>query len=141
MALSERMPETYLLQGDLVFGQDRGMAGVLLRMDEQGDTGYFLRFNLKGQRLEFGKVGGYRSWYVDHMPELDRPLDIQPGIPLHFKIIVDKTAVVTYVNDQIALSARMYSNPLGCCGLFADGTAVTAKKFESRLLSQFEAAQ
>lgn len=122
-ALSEKMPETYLLQGEIRFDRPAGAAGLLLRVDEAGDTGYFLRFNLEGQRLEFGKVGGYRSWYVDHMPELDRPLPIRPGEALRFQIIVDKTAVVAYINDQVALSARMYANPFGRCGLFADGTA------------------
>jgi beta-fructofuranosidase len=134
MALSEAMPETYMLQGELTLEQDRGTAGVMLRMDDKGDTGYFLRFSLKGQRLEFGKVGGYRSWFVDHMPELDRPLNIGSGAPLHFKIVVDKTAVVTYVNDQVALSARMYSNPLGCCGLFVNGSAISVRDFTSRML-------
>ncbi len=132
MGLSQPMPETYMLQGELCFEQNIGTAGVLLRCDENGDTGYFLRFNLKGQRLEFGKVGGYRNWYVDHMPELDRPLAMNVGEPLRFKIIVDKTAVVAYVNDEVALSARAYSNPFGRCGLYADGTSVTVSEFASR---------
>jgi beta-fructofuranosidase len=132
IALGEKMPETYLLQGELVFEQGSGSAGVLLQMDENGDTGYFLRFNLKAQRLEFGKVGGYRSWYVDHMPELDRPLDIGAGFPVRFKIIVDKTAMVAYVNDRVALSARMYSNPHGRCGLIANCTTVSATDLQFR---------
>lgn len=130
-ALSQPMPETYLLQGELTFEEEKGTAGVLLRMDGNADSGYFLRFNLQGQRLEFGKVGGYRNWFVDHMPELDRPLSIQAGQPLSFKIVVDKTAVVAYVNEQVALSGRMYSNPLGRCGLFVDGTAVSIHNFVS----------
>lgn len=130
--LSHQMPETYFLQGELIFADEKGTAGVLLRMAENADTGYFLRFNLKGQRLEFGKIGGYRHWYVDHMPELDRPLAMRPGQPLRFKIIVDKTAVVAYVNDQVALSGRMYLSPFGRCGLFVDGTAVTVRQFVYR---------
>lgn len=132
MALSQPMPETYLLQGELCFEQNIGTAGVLLRCDENGDTGYFLRFNLKEQRLEFGKIGGYRNWYVDHMPELDRPLAMKVGEPIGFKIIVDKTAVVAYVNDEVALSARAYSNSFGRCGLYADGTSVRVSGFASR---------
>ena len=72
------MPETYLLQGELTFEEEKGTAGVLLRMDGNADSGYFLRFNLQGQRLEFGKVGGYRNWFVDHMPELG-PSAVYPG--------------------------------------------------------------
>ena len=132
MGLSTPMPETYLLQGELCFEQDSGTAGVLLRTDENGDSGYFLRFNLRGQRLEFGKIGGYRNWYVDHMPELDRPLSIAAGAPLRFKIIVDKTAVVAYINDEVALSGRAYSNPFGRCGLYADGAVVSVSNFEVR---------
>ncbi len=133
---SERMPETYLLQGELRFEAGCGAAGVLLRADETGSTGYFLRFNYGEQRLEFGKVGGYRSWYVDHMPELDRPLALRAGEPLRCKIIVDKTAVAAYVNDEIALSGRMYSNPFGRCGLFADGTSASAANLVVRALAR-----
>jgi beta-fructofuranosidase len=126
-ALSKQMPETYLLQGEIKFERLAGAGGILLRMDEAGNTGYFLRFNLAEQRLEFGKVGGYRDWYVDHMPELDRPLPIRQGEAIRLRIIVDKTAVVAYINDAVALSGRMYANPFGRCGLFADGTAVTVR--------------
>lgn len=137
MALSsDRMPETYLLQGELRFEADTGSAGVLLRSDDAGNTGYFLRFNRSGQRLEFGKVGGYRSWYLDHMPELDRPLAIRADEALRFKIIVDKTAVVAYINDEVALSGRMYSNPFGRCGLYADGVAISVNGFGARTLSR-----
>jgi beta-fructofuranosidase len=136
MALSQPMPETYLLEGKLCFEADAGTAGVLLRTDEAGNTGYFLRFNLKGQRLEFGKIGGYRSWYVDHMPELDRPLALCEGETVRFKIIVDKTAVVAYVNDEVALSGRMYSNPFGRCGMFADGASVSVNALTARTFSR-----
>lgn len=119
------MPESYLLQGELTFDAPGGDAGILLKMDPRGDTGYFLRFNADEQRLEFGKIGGYREWYVDRMPELDRPLAIVPGERIRFSVVLDKTAVVAWVNDDVALSARAYDNPHGCCGLFADGAVVT----------------
>jgi beta-fructofuranosidase len=135
MALSQAMPETYMIDGRLRFEENSGTAGILLRCAENGDTGYFLRFNLKGQRLEFGKIGGYRSWYVDHMPELDRPLAMKCGEDLRFKIIIDKTAVVAYVNDEVALSARAYSNPFGRCGLYVDGTAVSVSDFVVRMFN------
>jgi beta-fructofuranosidase len=131
--MSKAMPESYLLEGSLSFANGIGTAGLLLRMDEEGDTGYFLRFNLAGQRLEFGKVGGYRNWYVDHMPELDRPLSIKTGEALRFKVIVDKSAVVAYVNDQVALSGRTYSNPFGRCGLYVDGTEVLVSAFTANI--------
>ncbi len=119
------MPETYLIEGEITFDEPGGTAGLLLKLDQTGDSGYFLRFNHEDQRLELGKIGGYRDWYVDRMPELDRPLSIEPGIPIRFTVIVDKTAVVAWVNDDLALSGRIYDNPFGRCGLFADGASVT----------------
>lgn len=119
------MPATYLLEGELTFDAPGGTAGLLLKLDATGDTGYFLRFNSEDQRLELGKIGGYRYWYVDRMPELDRPLSINPGERLRFTVIVDQAAVVVWVNDDVALSGRLYDNPHGRCGLFADGGTVT----------------
>jgi beta-fructofuranosidase len=95
-------------------------------VDATGDTGYFLRFNPDRQAVQFGKVGGYRDWYVDHMPELDRPLHIEPGVPIRYRIVVDGTALVAYVNDQVALSGRLYTARPGRVGLYADGATVTA---------------
>jgi len=133
--LGEAMPETYQLEGELSFESNTGAAGILLGVMQDGDGGYFLRFSPGGHVLQFGKVGGYRPWYVDHMPELDRPLEIHAGTTLHYKIIVDKSALVAYVGDRVALSGRMYAQPFGRCGLFADGTAVSFTRFESRAIT------
>jgi beta-fructofuranosidase len=64
------------------------------------------------------------------MPELDRPLQIRAGDEIRFRMVIDKTAIVAYVNDQVALSGRMYAGLWGRCGLFADGTAVCASRLE-----------
>lgn len=128
-ALGLRLPATCLIRGEIAFERLAGAAGVLLGMDDaSGGSGYFVRFNPVAHRIEFGKVGGYRSWYVDRMPELDRPLDIRASEPIRFKIVVDASAVVAYVNDEVALSARTYGAPGGRCGVFADGTAISARR-------------
>lgn len=120
-AVGPKMPETFLLEADIIIDSADGTAGLLLHMDDAGDTGYFLKLNLAEQKLQFGKVGGYRNWYVDHMPELDRPLAFESGQKMSVRVVADKSALVAYVNDRVALSARMYSNPVGRCGAFADG--------------------
>lgn len=122
------LPHTALLEGELTFSSHGGRAGVLLNVAENGDReaegGYFLRFDADLQRVQFGKVGGYRPWFVDQMPELDRPLAIHQHEAIHYRIIVDGSAVVAYVNDDVALSARMYGRPRRNYGLFADEAAV-----------------
>lgn len=107
------------------FQRPGGTAGVLLDVDGEGNGGYFLRLDPALQVAQFGKVGGYRSWYVDQFPELDRPRTITEHQPVQLRILVDRSAVVVYLDDQIALSARMYHRPRGYYGLFADGTEAT----------------
>jgi beta-fructofuranosidase len=147
-ALSEPMPDTYFLEGELTFERDVGEAGVLIGVDGAGDVGYFLRFNLDRQALQFGKIGGYRfvlslpfpNCYVDHMPELDRPLEIRAGVPLRYRVVVDKSAIVAYVDDRVALSGRMYPGPFARCGVFADGTAASVTGFASRSINESASA-
>lgn len=114
------LAETVLIEGALTIESRTGSAGLLFDVDPQGEGGYFLRFDVDRQVLQLGKVGGYRSWYVDHFPELDRPLNISPGQQLQFRILLDRSAVVAYVGD-IALSGRIYHRPRGGLGFFSDG--------------------
>jgi beta-fructofuranosidase len=131
-AFGQTMPSTYVLEGELTFDRGAGEAGVLLGVDSEADAGYFLRFNPDRRALQFGKVGGSRPSHVDHMPELDRPLEIRAGTPLRFRIVVDKSAIVAYVDDRTALSGRMYTAALGRSGVFADGTVVSVTGFAFR---------
>lgn len=116
-----RLSTTSLIEGEVTFPSDAGSAGVLLDVNENGEGGYFLRFDAERQVVQLGKVGGHQSWYVDHFPELDRPLTITPGSPIPFRIIVDGSAVVAYAGD-VALSGRTYHRPRGSYGVYADGT-------------------
>ncbi|MFI6231162.1 GH32 C-terminal domain-containing protein [Micromonospora echinospora] len=124
-AVGTATPESYVLEATITFERDGGEAGLLLNTDTGAHNGYFLRLSTEDQAAQFGKIGGYRSWYLDHMPELDRPLPIRPGQPVTMRVIVDKTAVVAYLNDTVALSGRLYPNTAGRCGLYADGSSVT----------------
>ena len=134
-ALSGPLPTSFMLEAELVFDRGAGEAGLLLGVSAGGDQGYFLRFSAAARVVQFGKIGGYRPWYVDHMPELDRPLELEPGKALSVRVIVDGTAVVAYADDRVALSARMYGGPGGRCGLFADGAVVSVRALMSRELA------
>lgn len=120
-AVLGRLPSAALLEGELTLASSTGSAGILLDVDENGEGGYFLRLDAELQVVQLGRVGGYRSWYVDHFPELDRPLAIEPGRAIPFRIVLDGSAVVAYVGD-VALSGRVYHRPRGWYGVVADGT-------------------
>lgn len=124
-AVLGELPDTALIEGTLTFETETGTAGLLLDVDEHGHGGYFLRLDPGLGVVQFGKVGGYRDWYVDHFPELDRPLTVTKGRPVRFRVLVDRSAVVVYLDDEVALSARMYHRPRGGYGLYADGAEAT----------------
>ena len=126
------LPYTALIEGELTFERESGTAGVLLDVDAEGRGGYFLRFDPALGAAQFGKVGGYRDWYVDHFPELDRPVTVTAGEPLQFTILVDHSAVVVYLDDEIALSARMYHRPRGHYGMYADGADAVFNRIAMR---------
>lgn len=130
------LPGAAVIDGEITLDHGTGSAGVLLDLDESGEGGYFLRFDAGRQVIQFGKAGGYRDWYVDHFPELDRPLVINPGRPIRFRVVLDGSAVVVYADD-VALSARRYHRPRGRFGLYADGvravfSGVTAREMRAR---------
>jgi peptide/nickel transport system ATP-binding protein len=96
-------------------------------MDEAANTGYFLRFNLPEQRLEFGKVGGYRDWYVDHMPELDRPLEIrtdEPTTALDVTIQAQVLDVFKRVRARTSCTVVLITHDLAVVAAVADRVAV-----------------
>ena len=56
--------------------------------------------------------------------ELERPARLEANVPHSLKIFVQDTILLAYLDDQIALSARMFDYTHRFFGLFAsDGTA------------------
>lgn len=50
--------------------------------------------------------------------ELERPIQLVPNHPYEIKVFIDGTICEMYVDDQIAMSARMYDIHRGKLGLF-----------------------
>jgi beta-fructofuranosidase len=122
--LGEKTCDTYAVRVTFNVEKEQGSFGLLLKVDDNADSGYFVKFNIGRKTLQFGRIGGHRHWYLEQMPELERELDINFSQPINAKVLVDKTAVVVYVNDAVAMSARAYDNPRGRLGVFADGTTI-----------------
>ena len=77
-----------------------------VRITEAEDKGSVVRLSGTGQVTES---------YV--------PIKIEPGKECQLKVIIDNTVCVVYLDDQVALSARIYSLPNNYWGLFsAKGT-------------------
>ena len=95
----------------------------MLRTSPDLEQGYFVRLEPARHRLAFDawpRPGDIPFWV-----ELERPLDLQPGKPVHLTILVDGSICEVYADEKVAMSARMYDHPSGQWGVFAEGGQVT----------------
>jgi hypothetical protein len=76
-----------------------------LRIDSDFEKGYYLRFESPQQRLVFDAWP--RAGDAPYRFGLERPLSLSPGKPTCMKVFVDGTLLEAYVEEKIALSARM----------------------------------
>lgn len=109
------MPAECLLEAEVTFGEWTSGCGFLLRVGEGAESYYQVRLEPANQRV-----------VMDRWPRpgdqpfmLERPVAMAAGEPVSLRAFADGTCLVVYVNDQVALSCRMYNLPEGDFGLFA----------------------
>jgi len=125
VAVGAETPQQFLLELDVEIGADTTECGVLLRASADGDEGYAVRLEPRAGRLVFDrwprKRTGPAQWQVSgdiaHQVELERRVEIAPGRH-HLTVVVDGTACIAYLDDEVAMSARIYDRRDGCLGLF-----------------------
>jgi beta-fructofuranosidase len=102
-AVSEPIPETCMIQMDIWLEPGTRDAGLVLHADEAGDEGYYLRLEAMHSKLVFD-----RTHRVCEHIDIERYADIATGCWHSLTILLDGTAVTAYLDDTVALSARMY---------------------------------
>jgi beta-fructofuranosidase len=113
------LPQTCLIETEISLSPGTVSAGLFFRADATLDHYYQLRIEPGNHRIVFDR------WPRpgDQPFILERPLEASDSARL--KILVDETCIVAYVNDQIALSCRMYEHRAGEWGLFViEGAAL-----------------
>jgi beta-fructofuranosidase len=126
-AMGGSLPTCCLVSVRFRFKPDTRRLGIILRATEKLDKGYHIQLEPDRSRVVFktyvfpdehgGKILPYEV-------ELERPLALQPNQDYSLKLVIDETICVMYINDQVAMSARMYDLQTGALALFvADGEA------------------
>ncbi|GAA3616944.1 GH32 C-terminal domain-containing protein [Microlunatus ginsengisoli] len=102
-----------------------GAFGLLLRTDDTAETGYELRLEPARNRIVFdrwprGRTGP-AQWQargdVPHAVELERPCPLPAGAHT-VQVLIDGSTCVAVVDDQVALTTRLYDHASGRIGLF-----------------------
>ena len=125
--LLNQVPGMCKLELDVTFAPGTRRFGVALQLDENMDMGYYLYLEPGRNRIEY--VSGIR-FYGDggkmfpYAVEMERPFSLEPDTKYNMKIFVQDTVLVVYLNDEVAMNARMYDYKNRRFGLFcADGEA------------------
>lgn len=122
------MPTSSRLDTSITFTSQTRGCGVILRADTTLDTYYQARLEPGRNRVVFD------SWPRpgDQPFSLECPVSLAAGQPVRLRVLVEGSMIVAYVNDQVALTGRVYDHKTGSCGLFV--TEGTATFTETQLL-------
>jgi beta-fructofuranosidase len=136
---NEDLPGQFYAKAVLDIEADTTECGLLLRSSPDGDHSYILRLDPKRGRLVFDRwpraITGEAQWHVSgDVPfeiELERPCDLKPGQHT-LEVVVEGDLCVAVVDQQVALSTRIYGLASGRIGVFAGEGSVSITELEVR---------
>lgn len=122
------LPERYRLEADLLFHDSPFEFGMALQIDNDFVKGYYLQFEPGRQRAQWKSPmrmyedGGATFPYE---VELERPLALAAGKPIHLTLLADGNMAVVYLDNQTALTARGFDLQARRLGLYVHGGHVS----------------
>lgn len=123
LKLLGQMPENCRITAEFTVLDDIGDFGLLLRADGNADEYYAVKFEPKFNRLcldQQPRVDSTRHVQVD----VERYCPVEVGVKNTLLVIVEGSVLEVYVNDRVAMSARMFDRKEGQLGVYAQFTAV-----------------
>jgi beta-fructofuranosidase len=143
-ALGGRITRPTLLGADITFEPGTRACGLLLAAEDDPEQAYVLRLEPHNHRLVFDRWPrrrpGPAQWQIGgeiaHVVELERHIDLDPGRPHRLEAIVDGTALIAYLDGQIALSTRIYGRATRRYGWFMSEGAGTFSAIAVRSLPE-----
>lgn len=118
--LSEQAFEgTYMIDVEFTV-KDGNRFGVILNADAEKDVSYAYVADVKNGKLTFELFPNHPQYSFDAYG-LEREVHIETGKRHRLKIICEQTVCVAYLDNECALSSRMYGNPTGITGLICQG--------------------
>jgi len=116
---ADMMPDRCKIEAEIQFEPDTRGFGVMLRTSDDLESSYYVRFEPQSHRLvidswprskfEGGAMTGSESW-----------IDLDPGVPIALKILVDRSTAVVYFGGKSAMTLRMYDLRIGRWGFFVN---------------------
>nr|WP_154894236.1 glycoside hydrolase family 32 protein [Paenibacillus xylanexedens] len=117
----EDLPDQCKISAMVSFTEQTQGVGFMLRTKDTLDEAYYVTLEPQRNRITFrgaimqSEEGGKTFPYE---VELERPVQLVPNRPYEIKVYIDHSICEIYVDDEIAMSARMYDILQGKLGLF-----------------------
>ncbi len=108
---------TFKYEVDMEFDEGTDSCGLLLRSDEVMEKNYSIRLEPKRSRLVFDRWP--REGDVPFVPGMEREIVLKPRVRHQLKVFVEQSQCEIYLDDQVAMSTRLYDLKEGKLGLFA----------------------
>ena len=118
------LPENGKIEMTFTASDDRGDFGVYMRADEELDSFYAVKFEPRFNRLALDiqpREDNTRHTQID----VERYCPIRAGEKNKLLIIFEGSVLEVYVNDKVAMSARMFDRKEGKFGVFAHNMYVS----------------
>ena len=123
MVCDNALPDVYKYEATVKFAGDSAKFGVLLNYSEILDGGYVYMFDPCKHKVNFEYWPNFPQ-YRFNGKTCERPFNFEPGVEYRLKIIVEDGICLLYLDDKIALGARMYERTSGKIALLVcDGDA------------------
>lgn len=113
---------TYRIDVDFTFEEGTERVGLLLNNSVEKDAGYGFFVEPLMQRLVFEQFPVFPQYSFVSV-YLERPITLIPNKLNHLKVIVEDNMATAYLNDEVALSTRMYDFCSKKIGVLVHGTA------------------
>lgn len=124
------LPSRCKIEATFDFAPNTHACGLMLRMSDDFEEGYYIRLEPARNRLVFDSWP--RPGDIPYMVELERPLDLSAGQSVKLTVLIDGSVFIAYANNKIAMSGRMYNHKAGVWGVFvSDGFATVPHLFLS----------
>jgi beta-fructofuranosidase len=124
------LPNRCKIQGKVKFSENTRGCGIMLKVSDDYETAYYVQLEPGRNRILFDR---YTGLWGQGTGDVVRPVELSAGQEVELKVFVDETVCEVYINNQIAMSARMYNLKTGNWGVFVnEGTA----QFEMEMFEQ-----
>jgi len=130
----QKLPDCYKYEVTIKFKQNTHRCGIVLNGSIDAEGGYVYMLEPYKNKFMFEYWPNYPQYRYNGLT-CERPIKLQAGVEYHIKVLVQSGICVAYLNNEVALSARMYDSINGNIGLIVcDGEA----EFINSTISEFK---